>query len=42
VDVGYGKLGHFTEGGESWDSEVNATTTIRARLGVTWRPGGRR
>jgi hypothetical protein len=42
VDVGFGKLDHFKAGDEKWDADVNATRSVRLRLGITWRPGSKR
>jgi hypothetical protein len=42
VGLGYGKFNHFKTGEEEYDPNTNPTTSIRLRLGVNWRPGGRR
>ena len=42
IGVGYGKFNNVKFGEEEYDPKANATTSIRLRLGVTWRPGGRR
>ena len=42
VDVGFGKFSHLKVGEDESDEQVNSTRSIRMRLGVTWRPGGRR
>jgi hypothetical protein len=42
VGVGYGTFNHFKAGEEEYDPKANPTTSIRLRLGVNWRPGGRR
>jgi hypothetical protein len=42
VDVGLGKFSHFKAGSDEWDASVNSTRVVRMRLGVTWRPRGRR
>lgn len=42
IGVGYGKFTNLKFGEEEYDPKANATTSIRLRLGVNWRPGGRR
>ena len=42
IGLGYGKFNHFKAGEEEYDPKANPTTSIRMRLGVNWRPGGRR
>lgn len=42
IGVGYGKFNNVKFGEEEYDPKANATTSIRLRLGVNWRPGGRR
>ncbi len=38
VQLGFGKFDHLTLAGHELDLPVNGTTSIRLRLGVTWRP----
>ena len=38
VDVGFGKFSHVKVAGDETTESVNATRSIRMRLGVTWRP----
>jgi len=42
VGVGYGKFNQFKVADDTWDPNANATTSVRLRVGVTWRPLGRR
>jgi hypothetical protein len=42
VGLGFGTFDHFDIAGEKYDSRANSTTSLRMRLGVTWRPGARR
>ena len=42
VELGFGKLDDLDEDGERATLAVNGSTTIRLRLGLTWRPGIRR
>ncbi len=39
VDFGFGKFSHVKVGDEQSDDPVDPTTSVRLRLGVTWRPG---
>jgi hypothetical protein len=38
VDVGFGKFSHAKVGGDETTEDVDATRSIRMRLGLTWRP----
>ena len=38
VDVGFGKFSHVKVGGDETTETVDATRSIRMRLGLTWRP----
>ena len=42
IGIGYGKFTTVRFGEEEYDPKADATTSIRLRLGVNWRPGGRR
>lgn len=42
VELGFGKLDDLEEDGERATLAVDGSTTIRLRLGLTWRPGIRR
>jgi len=38
VELGYGSFNHISGNGDSSEALVNATTSIRLRAGVSWRP----
>ena len=40
--VAFGRFSHGDIDGESSSLAVNGTTSIRLRLGMTWRPASRR
>jgi len=42
LQIAFGRFGHADIDGESFPISVNGTTSIRLRLGMTWRPAPRR
>lgn len=42
LEIGFGRFGHYEADGDSGSLDVNGTTTVRLRFGVTWRPSTRR
>lgn len=38
VQVSLGKFDHLTQDGEDFDLTLDGTTSVRLRIGVTWRP----
>jgi hypothetical protein len=42
VDLAFGKLDHLEMFGEKVSVPTDGSTSVRFRLGVTWRPGARR
>lgn len=42
VALGFGRFGHWDSDGDQGSLDVNGSTSIRLRFGVTWRPAGRR
>jgi hypothetical protein len=42
VALAYGHFGHFDADGNTGSMDVNASTSIRLKFGLTWRPSARR
>lgn len=42
VSANFGKFDHYAGDGEKATADVNASRTIRMRVGMNWRPGARR
>jgi hypothetical protein len=42
VDLGFGKLDNAEAGENKTTIAANGSTSVRFRIGMTWRPGGRR
>jgi hypothetical protein len=42
VELGFGSFGHYDADGESGTLDVNGSTSVRLKFGVTWRPSSHR
>ena len=42
LEIGFGRFGHYDADGDQGALDVNGSTTVRLRVGVTWRPQARR
>lgn len=42
MTLGFGRFGHFSDGDESGALSTNGSTSVRLRVGLTWKPSARR